>query len=81
MINCGDYDYIEIACMHGYDVQLTFKDGKTLEGKALDTTYNQNKQECMTLLVSQEKQNVVLDDLLKMKVLTAKADFDLVVFK
>ena len=35
-ISCDLHDYIEVACMYGYQVRLILKDQSTVEGKAKD---------------------------------------------
>jgi Rho-binding antiterminator len=35
-IPCADYETLETACMDGYAVELTTRDGRTIVGKALD---------------------------------------------
>ncbi|KOO13120.1 hypothetical protein AKJ18_20345 [Vibrio xuii] len=80
MISCSDYDYIEIACMHRYPVRLTLKDGESLEGKALDTARNEDKQECIKLAVDSTEQLVVLDTLSKLEVLVDNPHFQLKTF-
>jgi len=80
MISCSDYDYIEIACMHRYLVRLTLKDGESLEGKALDTARNEDKQECIKLAVDSTEQLVVLDTLSKLEVLVDNPHFQLKTF-
>ncbi|NOH80043.1 transcriptional regulator [Vibrio sp. RE86] len=75
MISCGDYDYIEIVCMHRYPVRLTLKLGECIEGTALDTARDENKQECIKLETETEQQLVVLDNLTKLDVLVENPHF------
>jgi len=56
MISCHLYDYIEIACMHQYPVKLTMKNGKVFECTALDTKYNDAKQECIKVRLNNSTQ-------------------------
>jgi Rho-binding antiterminator len=35
-ISCADYEAFEIACMDGYAVELTMRDGRRVVGKAVD---------------------------------------------
>ncbi len=37
-ISCELHDFIEVACMYGYHVQLALKDDQVIEGKAVDIT-------------------------------------------
>ena len=76
MISCNDYDYIEIVCLYRYPVRLTLKSGLTIEGKALDTARNQDKQEAIKLDQNGVEQLVVLDDLSLLEVLVDNPHFN-----
>ncbi|EGA67556.1 Rho-binding antiterminator [Vibrio brasiliensis] len=76
MISCNDYDYIEIVCLYRYPVRLTLKSGQTIEGKALDTARNQDKQEAIKLDQNGVEQLVVLDDLSLLEVLVDNPHFN-----
>lgn len=75
MISCNDYDYIEIVCLYRYPVRLTLKSGLTIEGKALDTVRNQDKQEAIKLDQNGVEQLVVLDDLSLLEILVDNPHF------
>lgn len=77
-ISCDLHDYLEIACMYHYQVRLWLKDGKTLAGKAIDTV-TQDKLEYL-LIENGETQQIELNQLKKLEVLTAAAKFKEVVF-
>ena len=68
MISCSDYDYIEIVCMHRYPIKLTLRSGEQVEGVALDTQRNQDKEECIKLSVSGQEQLVVLTGITELEV-------------
>ncbi|MCG9783990.1 Rho-binding antiterminator [Vibrio brasiliensis] len=76
MISCNDYDYIEIVCLYRYPVRLTLKSGQTIEGKALDTARNQDKQEAIKLEQNGVEQLVVLDDLSLLEILVDNPHFN-----
>ena len=80
MISCEQYDYIEIACMHRYPVKVTLKSGEELDGTAVDTARNGDKQECLRLRSEDQDSLVVLDDLLKLSVLVDNPHFTQVEF-
>jgi len=67
MISCAQYDYIEIACTYKYDIKLVFNSGSIIIGKALDTQYNDNREECIKLLVEGDEIIVALESVIKMK--------------
>lgn len=73
-ISCELHDYIEIACMHGYRVKLTLRDGQTVEGKALDTLTTADKREYL-VIDSGQKEQVELNRIAKMKAVTQHAVF------
>jgi len=56
MISCHLYDYIEIACMHKYPVKFILKTGKVVECVAIDTQYNEIKEECIKVHLSSNQQ-------------------------
>ncbi|KJY83381.1 hypothetical protein TW81_10355 [Vibrio galatheae] len=68
MLSCSDYDYIEIVCLYRYPVRLHLKSGGNIEGVALDTKRNDNKQECIKLSVEGGERLVVLDELAELEV-------------
>lgn len=76
MISCNDYDYIEIVCLYRYPVRLTLKSGQTIEGKALDTARNQDKQEAIKLDQNGVEKLIVLDDLSLLEVLVDNPHFN-----
>lgn len=78
-ISCDLHDYIEIACLYGYQVKLTFKDQQTLEGKAIDTLTSAEKREYL-IIDNGQKQQIELDRLKKLQVLTPNAQFTEVIF-
>lgn len=49
MVTCHQTDYVEIACMYRYPIKLTMRSGEELLGTALDTKWDENKQECIEI--------------------------------
>lgn len=78
-IACDMHDYIEIACMYQYQVKLTLKDNQSIEGKAVDTLTTPEKHEYLVIDDGQ-KQQIELNRLKKLQVLTDNAQFKEVVF-
>ena len=78
-ISCALHDYLEIACLYGYQVRLTLKDNQTIEGKAIDTLTTAEK--CEYLLIDNgQKHQIELTELKELRVLTPHAQFQEVVF-
>lgn len=81
MISCSDYDYIEIVCMHRYPVKLTLHSGEQIEGVALDTQRNQDKDECIKLSIAAQEQLVVLTGIAELEVCVDNPHFKQKFFK
>jgi Rho-binding antiterminator len=79
-ISCELHDYLEIACMYGYRVKLSMKDHQTIEGKAIDTLTTAEKLEYLIIDNGHEQQQIELNQLVKMVVLTPNAKFKNVSF-
>ncbi|WP_394752965.1 Rho-binding antiterminator [Crenothrix sp.] len=77
-ISCEQHDYLEIACLYGYQVKLTLKDQQSIEGKALNIV-TADKREFL-VIDNDEKLSIELTQLAKMQVLTANAKFSAVIF-
>ena len=80
MIKCNEYDYVEIVCMYRYPIKLTLKSGETINGTALDTQYNNAREECIKLSVEEIEKIVQLDTILKMDVSVVNPHFQTVTF-
>jgi Rho-binding antiterminator len=80
LIECELHDYIEVACMYGYQVRLILKNQQTFEGKAKDIVTNTEKREFLVIENAQGSQHVELILLEKMQVLTPNAQFKEVIF-
>ncbi|MGB1320934.1 MAG: Rho-binding antiterminator [Vibrio gallaecicus] len=80
MISCNQYDYIEIVCLYQYEILLTLKSGESIQGIAMDTKRDDDKQECILINLDSGSKLVVLDELLSLEVLTQNPKFKMVTF-
>ncbi len=80
MISCQQYDYIEVACLYQIPVKLTLLSGKIIEGKAMDTRYNENKKESIVIHDPLGEVVVPTEELLTMQALIANTHFDTIQF-
>lgn len=80
MISCSNYDYIEIVCLYRYLIKLELKNGKIIEGTALDTKRDENKTECIEMEIDNSRALVNLDEISKLTVLVENPNFKEVVF-
>jgi Rho-binding antiterminator len=79
-MHCDLYDYLEIACMRGYRLDVELHDGGRLQAKALTTRTASTKEEFLCLETADGQQEIRLDQLLAITPLDANAQFGRVVF-
>ncbi|MFJ7283636.1 Rho-binding antiterminator [Pseudomonas sp. NPDC099000] len=80
-LNCDLHDYLEIACLHGYRLDIELNDGARLDAKALTTRTSSAKEEFLCLETADGPQEIRLDQLLAVTPLDANAQFGRVVFQ
>ena len=79
-MNCDEHDYIEIACTFKYRIRLVLKSGEVIEGRALDTRRNAEKEECILMENAGIEQCVVQQEIARMVALTENPHFHAVSF-
>lgn len=72
------HDFVEVACMYGYQLRLILKSGGTVEGKAVDIASADGRE--LLVIDNDTRQQIDLTTLAKMEVLTPNAKFSEVVF-
>ncbi|MCJ8349432.1 Rho-binding antiterminator [Moritella sp.] len=80
MMKCDQYDYIEIVCMHQYPIKLTLQSGAEVVGFGLDTKRNDNRDECIQMMIDGVISLVVLDTILTLEVTIDNPHFKFVTF-
>lgn len=74
-LNCDLHDFLEIACMHGYRLQVEVIEGASFIARALDTRTAPSKEEFLVLQGESGKQEIRLDCLLAITPLDPGASF------
>ncbi|MEQ1558973.1 MAG: Rho-binding antiterminator [Methyloglobulus sp.] len=77
-LSCDLHDYLEIACVYGYRIKLTLKDGKPVEGVAKNIITSEKRE--FLIVENEQTHKIELNHLSKMKVLNPNAKFSEVVF-
>jgi Rho-binding antiterminator len=80
-ISCTLHDYIEIACMHRYDVKLHLDTGLVVTGRATSTRAGADKAEYFVLVDSGEILEVPMHQLVRMESITPGASFNCIEFR
>ena len=80
VISCELHDFVEVACMYGYQLRLILKNDQVVEGKAIDIVQSDDKREFL-VVDSGSKQHIDLMELSKMQVLTPHAKFSEIDFQ
>jgi Rho-binding antiterminator len=78
-ISCELHDFVEVACMYGYQLKLILKNNQVIEGKAIDIVNSPERKECL-VIDNDSRQQIELTQLARMQVLTPHAKFNEVVF-
>ena len=78
-ISCELHDFVEVACMYGYQLRLILKNNQIIEGKAIDIVKSPERRECL-VIDNDSKLQIELTQLAKMQVLTPNAKFTEVIF-
>ncbi|MEK6685210.1 MAG: Rho-binding antiterminator [Pseudomonadota bacterium] len=78
-ISCELHDFVEVACMYGYQLKLILKNNQIIEGKAVDIVNSPERRECL-VIDNDSRQQIELTQLARMQVLTPHAKFNEVVF-
>ena len=81
MISCANHDYVEIACMFHFEVSLVFENGQIVQGKALETIYNVNREECIVLETELGNEEIVLEQVALMEAVTKNPHFEKIKFR
>ncbi|MBV4487955.1 Rho-binding antiterminator [Pseudomonas sp. SWRI153] len=79
-LNCDLYDYLEIACMRGYQLDIELIDGQRLAAKAITIRTTSDKEEFMEIEQAGEQSEIRLDQLLAITPQAADAEFGRIVF-
>ena len=64
-----------------HPVKLTMKSGTVIEAKALDTARNDNREECIKVLIDGNEKLIVLDDIAILEVTQGNPHFQTVSLK
>ena len=81
MISCALHDYIEIACLYGYPVELLLRDGSSHQGNAKTTRTGDNRREYLVIDQGADGlREIDLESLQQMRALSPNPHFDKVDF-
>ena len=80
MISCANHDYVEIACMYRFEVKLVLKNGKVVQGKAVQTACNENRDECIVLRTEIGNEEIVLEQIALLEAVTKNPHFEKIDF-
>ena len=79
--SCHLHDYIEIACLYGFEICLRLKSQNIVQGNAMTTKIMPDKTEYLFLVVNDQSLQVELNDILTMQAITQNPHFDLIEFR
>jgi Rho-binding antiterminator len=74
-LNCDLHDFLEIACMREYKLDVELIDGQRLIARALTTRTSETKEEFMVFELDGNRHEIRLDQLAAITPLDDNADF------
>ena len=80
IIDCHIHDYIEVACLYGFKVNLEFVDKPSIQGRAKTTETSVDKREWLILETHDQSEKVDLSTIKSMQAITPNPHFDKVEF-
>ncbi|WP_462380898.1 Rho-binding antiterminator [Pseudomonas sp. Marseille-QA0892] len=78
-LHCDLHDYLEIACLYGYTLNIELTDGQQLTARAITTRTASTREEFLEVDTGDVRQEIRLDQLLAIAPLDKKARFGRVV--
>ena len=81
IIDCHIHDYIEIACLYGFRVNLELVGQSSVQGRAKTTETSVDKREWLILETEHQSKKVDLSTIKSMQALTQNPHFDKIEFK
>lgn len=79
-IPCEIHDYIEIACLYGFEIELSMKIGMKLQGRALTTETSPEKKEWLLLDKDGVIEKIELGEITSMTAITSNPHFTTIDF-
>lgn len=82
-MQCADHDFIEVACLYGYQLKISLRDNQHVVGQAFTTQVKRcgnTKVELLILQTNTGQQSVILNDIVQIEALTANDYFSVLKF-
>ena len=73
-IDCSDYDFLEIACMDGYDIEVTLESG-TIRGHARGLEIRSGEEFLRIRMHNDKVEDIRVDRIREIHVLSKRARF------
>ena len=74
-IDCEKYDYVEIACLHRYQLEVDLTDGSRFTGTAITTKTIKNDGEYLVIETAEKTRSIRLDTISSLSPLDQNAKF------
>jgi Rho-binding antiterminator len=78
-LNCGLYDYLEIACLYGYTLDIELINGERITARAITTRTSPTKEEFLEVETADGHREIRLDQLLAITPQESNARFGRIV--
>lgn len=79
-IACELHDYLEVACLYGYDIRISLIEDSVIEGQALTTRTGSDKIEYLTVKTGSHTADVAMQEISSVTAITPNPYFSIVSF-
>ena len=80
IIDCHIHDYIEIACLYDFQVNLELVNKASIQGRAKTTETSADKREWFLLEINDQSEKVEFSTIKSMQAITPNPHFDKIEF-
>ena len=80
MLSCEHHDYIEIACLYHFEVEIVLHNKDSIQGFAETTETSPDKREWLVIRTDNLNQKINLNDITAMRAITLNSHFDKIYF-
>ena len=81
MLDCDLHDFIEIACLYGFEINLKLSHQREVQGNAVTIQISPDKSEYLVLSVDGLTEEIDLTDISVMQAITVNPHFHIVEFQ
>lgn len=80
MLNCRQYDQLELVCIYQHSAKIILTSGEVITGNVVDILYNEEREECIKMLSEKGTVFIALKFINKLEVSKDPSYFQEIIF-